>query len=188
MAAKDCVGGVAAAGTSRMFQLLPGECLQRDLLHAISLLDRSAFVRAGGSEPESVAAAVVSEPGDGVCLFVVVVVDPVELFGDACGSPVAEGGGYVAFLPGRLHALVVEHCGGAREGGDLRIDVDDRVGEPFLLPLSELDVAAVDARQLLGSGTQLADLLSDPVGLAGRAGVGGIEPVGPTLRRMRWPT
>jgi hypothetical protein len=81
-----------------------------------------------------------------VGLLVVVVVDAVELFGNPGGGAVAEGGGDVAFLPGRFHALVVEDGVGAADGGDLRVDVDGGVGEAFLLALPGLDVGAVDAQ------------------------------------------
>jgi hypothetical protein len=120
-----------------------------------------------------------------VGLCVVVVVDAVELFGDtACGT-VAEGAGDVAFLPGRLHSSLVEQGGGAGDGRDLRVDVDDGLGEPFLLALPRLNVVAVDAQQFLSGGPQLADLLGDPVGVPGQGGVGGVEPVGPVGRRSR---
>lgn len=111
-------------------------------------------------------------------LFVVVVIDAVELLGDPAARAVAEGGGDVAFLPGRVDALVIEQGAGTGDGGDLRVDVDRGVGKAFLLALPQLEVGAMDAQQLLGSGTKLTDLAGDPVGVAAKRGVGGVEPVG----------
>ena len=84
-----------------------------------------------------------------------------------------------------LDALVVERGDGAGDGGDLRIDVDGRVGEPFLLALLALNVTAL--RRSSCSAVARSWPTCSPVRSAWRARAGWAESArsGRSRRRTR---
>src|SRR4051794_26025735 len=97
-------------------------------------------------QPVPVLAALVGELCDCRHPLVVVRLDLVERRLHPAGGPGAERLGDVALLSRRLHALVLEDRGHAREDRDLRVDVGDGVGQPFLDELPLGDRAAVLAQ------------------------------------------
>src|SRR3954471_19522806 len=116
---------------------------------AVPRMQATSISRLVLEEGVAVLPALVGELRDRHHALVVVGLDLVERAVDAARGARAERVRDVALLARGLDAVVVEDLGGARERGDLRVDVRHGRRQALLVELAQHDVALVLAQQRL---------------------------------------